>query len=33
MTGLEFFIWTLAGGYAFARWRLHRWQQQKRGRR
>ena len=33
MTGLDFFIWVLAGGYLFARWRLHRWQQQRRARR
>jgi hypothetical protein len=33
MSGLEFFIWILAGGYALARWRVHRRQQQRRGRR
>ena len=33
MTGLEFFIWTLVGGYVLARWRLFKWQKQRRGRR
>jgi hypothetical protein len=33
MTGLDIFIWVLAAGYLFARWRLHRWQQQRRARR
>jgi hypothetical protein len=33
MTGLDFFIWALAGGYLFARWRLHRRKQQRRARR
>lgn len=33
MTGLEFFIWTLVGGYVLARRRLFKWQQQRRGRR
>jgi hypothetical protein len=33
MTGIDFFIWVLAGGYLFARVRLHRRQQQKRGQR
>lgn len=33
MTGLEFFIWTLTGGYIIARWRLYRLQEQKRTRR
>jgi hypothetical protein len=32
VTGLDFFIWTLAGGYLFGRWRIYRWQQQKRNR-
>ena len=29
MTGLEFFIWTLVGGYVLARRRLFKWQQQR----
>jgi hypothetical protein len=33
MTGLDLFIWGLAGGYLFARWRLHCWQQQGKTRR
>jgi hypothetical protein len=33
MTGLDLFIWLLAGGYLFARWRLHRWQQERKERR
>jgi hypothetical protein len=31
MSGLDFFIWALVVGYFFARRRLHRHQQQKRG--
>lgn len=30
MTGLDFFIWALLAGYLFAKWRLHRRQQQRR---
>lgn len=26
-------IWLLAAGYVFGRWRIYRWQQQRRGRR
>lgn len=33
MTGLDFFIWVLVAGFLFARWRLHRRHQEKRGRR
>jgi hypothetical protein len=33
MNGLDLFIWALVGGYLLARWRLYRWQQQRRGRR
>jgi hypothetical protein len=33
MTGLDFFIWALLAGYLLARWRLHKWQQQRRTRR
>jgi len=33
MTGLDVFIWALAGGYLVARWRLHRWHQQRRAQR
>lgn len=33
MSGLDFFIWVLVAGYLFARWRLHRWHQQRRQRR
>lgn len=33
MTGLDFWIWALLGGYLFARWRIHRWQLAKRARR
>jgi hypothetical protein len=32
MTGIDFFIWALALGYALARHRLHRRHQQRRGR-
>lgn len=33
MTGLEFLIWTLVGGYGIARWRIFKWQEAKRVRR
>jgi hypothetical protein len=33
MTGLEFLIWTLVGGYAIGRWRIFKWQEAKRDRR
>jgi hypothetical protein len=32
VSGLDVFIWILAGGYVLARWRVHRWQQQRRKR-
>ncbi|CAN5191284.1 hypothetical protein BH10PSE6_BH10PSE6_16840 [soil metagenome] len=32
MSGIDVFIWVLAGGYLFARWRVYRWQQAKRDR-
>jgi hypothetical protein len=31
--GLDFLVWTAVGAYVVARWCLHRWQLQKRGRR
>jgi len=33
MSGIDFFIWVIVGGYVLSRRRLHKWQQQKRLRR
>lgn len=32
MTGVEFWIYVLVGGYLLSRWRIHKWQQAKRSR-
>jgi hypothetical protein len=30
MTGTDFYIWVLVIGFVIARWRIHKWQQQRR---
>lgn len=33
MTGIEFWVWVILGGYILSRWRLHKWQQTKKAQR